>query len=288
VTRREGASLSALLVVAGTALFGTVGTARVLGPDIPAAAIAAARLGASAVLFVALALLLGHAAGLARTVRLPWAYLAGAGQAGFQVCFLAAVENVGVALGTLIAIGCTPLLAGLMTRQVTRTWAVATAVSVPGLALLVGADPGKADGLGIASALGAALSYATYIVASRHLVAGGATGLGVLAGIFTLSAALLAPFLVLVDPGDLWTPAGLVTVAYLAVVPTVLAYHLFNAGLRGVAASTAATLGLTEPVVAAALGVLVLGESLGLTGLVGAVLVLAGLVVLVTRQRAEQ
>jgi drug/metabolite transporter, DME family len=288
VRRREGASLSALLVVAGTALFGTVGTARVLGPDIPATIIAAARLGSSALLFAALGLLLGHAAAMARTVRLPWAYLAGAGQAGFQVCFLFAVEEVGVALGTLVAIGCTPLLAGLMTRQVTRAWGVATAVSVPGLALLVGADPGDAGPLGLAGALGAALSYATYIVASRHLVAGGAAGMGTLATIFSLSALALAPFLVLGDPGDLWTGPGLVTVAYLAVVPTVLAYHLFNAGLRGVPASTAATLGLTEPVVAAALGVLVLREPLTATGALGAALVLAGLFVLVTRQRAEQ
>ncbi|MDQ4086233.1 MAG: EamA family transporter [Actinomycetota bacterium] len=281
----RAAPLSALLVVAGTALFGTVGTARVLGPAIPSPAIAAGRLGASALLLVALALLLGRGAPMRAAVRHPWVYLAGLGQAGFQVCFLAAVEQIGVATGTLIAIGCTPIAAGLMTRQVTGTWLVATGVSVPGLVLLVGGDAGGADVPGLLSASGAAVSYATYIVATRHLVAGGVAGIGVLAAIFALSGAALAPFLLLTDPGSLWTSAGLLTVVYLALVPTVLAYWLFNAGLRGVSASTAATLGLTEPVVAAGLGVLVLGERLGLLGAAGATLVLLGLFVLVTRQR---
>jgi DME family drug/metabolite transporter len=288
VTRRRGVPVGALLVVAGTALFGTVGTARVLGPAIPAPSVAAGRLGASAVLLVALALLLGSKAAMRRALRHPWVYLAGAGQAGFQVCFLAAVEQIGVATGTLVAIGCTPVVAGLVTRQVTATWLVATALSVLGLVLLVGGDAGPGDPLGLLSALGASVSYATYIVATRHLVAGGVSGLGVLAAIFVVSGVALAPFLLLGAPGALWTKAGLATVAYLAVVPTVLAYRLFNAGLRGVSASTAATLGLTEPVVAAGLGVLVLDERLGVPGIVGAGLVLVGLLVLVTRQRAEQ
>lgn len=236
-------------------------------------------------IFVVLALATRHASAMRAAVRHPWVYLAGLGQAGFQVCFLAAVEQIGVATGTLVAIGCTPIAAGLMTRQVTRTWVFATALSVLGLVLLVGGDAGGVDPPGLLVALGASVSYATYIVATRHLVAGGTAGLGVLATIFAVSGVLLAPMLLLTDPGGLWTAGGMATVLYLALVPTVLAYGLFNAGLRGVTASTAATLGLTEPVVAAALGVVVLGERLGVTGAAGAALVLLGLFVLVTGQR---
>lgn len=288
MTDRRGVSVGALLVVAGTALFGTVGTARVLGPAIPSPSIAAGRLGASALLLVAIALLAGRWPAMRHAWRHPWVFLAGAGQAGFQVCFLAAVEDIGVATGTLVAIGCTPLVAGLVTRQVTSTWLVATAVSVFGLVLLVGGDAGGVDVWGLTEALGASVSYATYIVATRHLVADGVAGMGVLAAIFVVSGVALLPFLLLTEPGALWTRGGLATVAYLAVVPTVLAYWLFNAGLRAVTASTAATLGLTEPVVAAGLGVVVLEERLGLTGALGAGLVLAGLFVLVTRQRTGQ
>jgi drug/metabolite transporter, DME family len=289
VTSHRGASLSALLVVAGTALFGTVGTARVLGPPIPSPSIAAGRLVASALLLVVLALVLRCGPAVWRATRHhPWVYLAGAGQAGFQVCFLAAVEQIGVATGTLIAIGCTPIVAGLVTRQVTSVWLSATALSVVGLVLLVGGDAGRVDVLGLASALGASASYATYIIATRHLVARGVAGLGVLAAIFAVSGVLLVPFLLFGDPGQMWTAPGVATVAYLAVVPTVLAYSLFNAGLHGVTASSAATLGLTEPVVAAGLGVLVLDERLGVVGTIGAGMVLLGLFVLVTRQRPER
>lgn len=288
MTSHRGASLSALLVVAGTALFGTVGTARVLGPPIPSPSIAAGRLAASALLLVALALVLRSGPAMWRAARHPWVYLAGAGQAGFQVCFLAAVEQIGVATGTLIAIGCTPIIAGMVTRQVTTVWLSATALSVVGLVLLVGGDAGGVDVLGLASALGASASYATYIIATRHLVARGVSGLGVLAAIFAVSGLALVPFLLFGDPGQMWTAPGLATVAYLAVVPTVLAYSLFNAGLHGVTASTAATLGLTEPVVAAGLGVLVLDERLGVVGTVGAGMVLLGLFVLVTRQRTDR
>jgi DME family drug/metabolite transporter len=48
-----------------------------------------------------------------------------------------------------------------------------------------------------------------------------------------------------------------------------------------VRASTASTLGLIEPVVAASLAVLVVGETLTAAGAAGAVLVLAGLLLVV-------
>ena len=54
---------------------------------------------------------------------------------------------------------------------------------------------------------------------------------------------------------------------------TVLAYLLYGRGLRTVPAPAAVTLGLAEPVVAALLGVVVLGEQLTGSALAGLVLV---------------
>ena len=56
---------------------------------------------------------------------------------------------------------------------------------------------------------------------------------------------------------------SLVAVLWLGLATTTLAYALFVRGLAGVGAATAATLTLAEPVVAAALGLVVLGERLG-------------------------
>ena len=133
---------AAALVLAGTALFGIVGTARVPGPDIPSLVIGAARLLLGAVMMVVVVVLTGQAGGLAPAARHGMVYVAGVAQACFQATFLAAVEMVGVATGTLVAIGCTPILAALFTWQVSRRWMVATAISIAGQVLLV-RSPGR-------------------------------------------------------------------------------------------------------------------------------------------------
>jgi DME family drug/metabolite transporter len=62
-----------------------------------------------------------------------------------------------------------------------------------------------------------------------------------------------------------------------------VAYALFYAGLRTTAGSTAAVLTLLEPLAAAALAVLILGESLSRSGLAGGMLLLAAVALLYTR-----
>ena len=110
-----------------------------------------------------------------------------------------------------------------------------------------------------------------------------ASFLALVAGLYRLGRIAATPLvgaiaaaLLLTDVGWLGSSSGLAMAAYLALVPTVLAYRLFTAGLRGVAPATASTLALAEPVVATGLGVVALGERLGLLGWGGAALVLAG------------
>lgn len=280
---------AAALVLAGTALFGTVGTARVLGPEIPSPVIGAARVLLGAVMLLGVVIVSGQRRGLWPAARNRTIYLAGVAQAGFQAFFLAAVELVGVATGTLVAIGCTPIIAALLTWQVNLRWLVATGISVFGLVLLVGFGAGEPTPQGLLVALGASASYAGYIAAAHRVVQAGVANLPGLTVIFAVATVVLSPALLL-DTGDLLTWPGAATALYLALVPTTLAYLLFNLGLRGVPPGSAATLGLIEPVVAATLGVVVLDEVLGWTGTLGAVLVLTGLLVLVRapRTRARQ
>jgi hypothetical protein len=65
------------------------------------------------------------------------------------------------------------------------------------------------------------------------------------------------------------------------------AYVLFSRGLALVPTSTAVTLSLAEPLTAAALGIVVLGERPSATGLLGAGLVLSGLAVLAVAARTS-
>ena len=273
-----------LLVLAGAALFGTIGTARVLGPDAPAVSVGAARLAVAALLLVAFAWPQLRAGGAAGELRRPATLVAGAAQAAFQVTFLAAVVSTGVAVGTLVAIGSAPLFAGVISRRVTAQWVAATGLAVVGLLLLVLGGGGAHLALaGTLLALGAGVSYAVYTVATGRAVADGAVPAVTTAVAFAVAALLLLPALAVTDRHWLGTPSGLLMAVYLGLVPTALAYRLFAAGLRSVAASVASTIGLAEPVVAAILGVVVLGERLSLVGWVGAVLVLLALALAVRR-----
>jgi len=57
-------------------------------------------------------------------------------------------------------------------------------------------------------------------------------------------------------------------------------YGLFARGLKYISVGTAATLSLAEPFTAAILGVVILGERLGLSQVSGVVLLFSGLVLL--------
>ncbi len=285
---------SSLLVLSGAALFGTVGTAQLLGPDVPTPALAAVRLTVSAALFLVVALRAARMTDLASALRQAPTWWAGAGQAGFNLCFLGAMAQAGVSVGTLIAIGATPVLTGLATRQASRAWVAATGVAVAGLTLLVvgqmDADAGSAvpSAAGVLLALGASASYATYIIAGRAAADRCPDIRSYLAVVFTIASLLTLPIVVRGDVGWVAEVDGLALVAYLALVPTVLAYRLFNRGLAGVRPGTAATLGLIEPVVAALLAFTLLGERLTALGVGGALLILTGLLIVVRLESGSE
>ena len=98
---------------------------------------------------------------------------------------------------------------------------------------------------------------------------------------FGTGALVLAPVLLASDTSWLATPSGVGLALYLGVLPTAGAYLLYARGLRRVSAAEASTIGLAEPVTAAILSALLLGERLSPAGLGGGCLVLGGLAALV-------
>jgi DME family drug/metabolite transporter len=192
-----------------------------------------------------------------------------------------------VAVGTVVALGSGPAFAGLFGlllrgERPPPRWALATALAVAGAALLVlaGGDAAGVDPAGVALALGAGASYGMYTVTSKTLLEAGQAPAGVMAVAFVGGAILLAPVLALGDTGWLGKPGGIALAAYLGLIPTALAYALFARGLERLPAASVATLTLAEPLTAATLGVVVLGERPGAIAALGAVLVLSGLLVL--------
>jgi DME family drug/metabolite transporter len=214
--------------------------------------------------------------------RRPSVWVAGVAQASFNVTFFSAVTTTGVAVGTLVAIGCTPILTGLAARQMSRAWLTATGLALVGLAALL--SEGLAAGVsvaGVAFALGASASYATFIMASSAKGTADMDMQPKLAAIFVVAAGCLSPALVLSSLGWVTTGSGAAMLAYLTVAATVLAYSLFNRGLSTVSPGNAATLALVEPLIAALLGVAVVGERLSVVSWVGAAILLGALLVMV-------
>jgi drug/metabolite transporter, DME family len=282
-----------LQVLLAALCFGTTGTAQALGPDgTSAVTVGAARIAIGALLLLAVraAAARRRKVAVASGARWPLApvVVGAVGVAGYQLCFFAAVKDTGVAVGTVVALGSAPALAGLggwATDRVVpqRGWFVATALACVGVALLaLGGGGGDVSAVGVLLAVGAGASYAVFTLASKRLLDQGHQVEGVMATLFGGGAILLSPVLLLGDVGWLATPGGAAMALWLGAVPTAIAYILFASGLRHLGANEVATLTLAEPVTAAILGAVVLSERPGPAAIAGIAVVLSGLAVLAT------
>ena len=211
----------------------------------------------------------------------------------YQWCYLAAIDRLGVAVATLIALCVPPALVALVSavflgEALTRTLVLALAGSLLGTGLLVGAPTPAAGSdssavlVGVLLALGSAVGIATHALGSRR-IAGRHDALLPLAVAFPAGAVAFAP--VALGRGfSLDQPlAGWLLVVYLGVVPSALAYAMYQRGLRHLPASTGTVVTLIEPLTAAVLAWAMFGERLTPLGMLGGVLLLASIVVLSRR-----
>lgn len=283
-TASTGVAGGALLVLAAGVLWGTSGTSQALAPEgVNPWSLGAMRLLVGGAALMLLAFLRG---GLG-TGRWPvlGTFLAGFFVASYQLAFFTAVHRTGVAVGTLVAIGCSPVIAGLLGlvfrgERPGRAWGAATVLAIAGCGLLVGGGGDiEVDAVGVLLALGAGTSYACYTMAIKTILPGRSSE-AVMAVVFSLGALMLSPVLFFADLQWLANPRGVAVVLYLGVVVTAVSYWLFAMGLRRVPVASAVTLSLAEPLVAALLGILFLGEQLSLIALSGIPLLFAGLAVL--------
>jgi DME family drug/metabolite transporter len=286
---RSRTSAGVLGVLAAAALFSTSGTSKaLLAPEAWPPSVAAVRLLVGAAGMVLFVLYRGWRPELLVLLRRPLVWLMAVGVAGYQAFFFLGVERTGVAVGTLVALGAAPLLAGLLGWAAREgapgwVWLGATAVAVAGLLLLTGG--GAADVWGVVCALLAAGCYAIYTVFGARLARDGHPSSVVMAAPFALGALLLVPLLP--AAGWVFSPGGIVLALWLGLAATSLAYILFGLGLPVLQPGHIATLTLLEPVGATLLGVVVLGETLTAAGWLGVVLVLTGLAVVGLRERAS-
>jgi drug/metabolite transporter (DMT)-like permease len=162
----------------------------------------------------------------------------------------------------------------------------ALALATAGAALvLVGGGTGALDPLGVALALGAAVSYSAYILlADRVLERLDAFLLSAL--ISTGAAASFAAVGAASGSLDLQlAPAAWAWIAALAVVSTVVAISAFLAGLPKVGPATASIVSTIEPVVTVGLAMALFGERLAGVQVAGGALVLIAVILLAAKVR---
>ena len=212
----------------------------------------------------------------------------------YQACYFEAVSLSSVSLATLVAIGMAPVLvlAAERLRGRRRTdgrMVRVICLAIAGLGLLVGVPTGQVAPIAALASAGLALLSAAGFAAVTLLGARPVPGLHERSAVglaFAFGGFLLAAFTA-ATTGLTFSPSvhAIGLLAALGVGPTAAAYALYFRGLRSVNASTAAVLALLEPLTAALLAALVLGDRLGLTGIAGAALLAASLIVTARRMR---
>ena len=126
----------------------------------------------------------------------------------------------------------------------------------------------------------AGATYALYSWVVHRLMGHGVERAAAMGSVFGAGGVLLLPVLAATGAPLLASGQSLAVAAYMALVPMFLGYYLFGVGLTRLRPSTATTLTLTEPAVAALLAVLVVGEQLAMLGWIGLAVLAAALIVL--------
>jgi DME family drug/metabolite transporter len=141
---------------------------------------------------------------------------------------------------------------------------------------------------GVLFALLGGLLYAFYAVMAARAIGQGSESNAVMGVLFGGAALIMLPVLAAGGVGWPAEPRGLIAVLYLGLGTTALSYFLYGRGLRTTPVATAATLALTEPAVAALLGLLVLGERLAPISVAGLVLLALSLVAVAVPERGPE
>jgi DME family drug/metabolite transporter len=219
--------------------------------------------------------------------------LSGALLALSQAAYFAGLRHVGVTIATLLTICLSPLVVTLLSvllklETLTRRMVAALIWALAGSALLTGVNPQASAPhdvrLGILFSVVAAVFYAGMVICGRFLAEDyhslQVTAIAFSAGVVVLLVLNLASGIVVIR-----TARGWLLAVYLGLIPTALAYWLFQVGLHSVSATTASIVAMLDPLVAALLAWGLLGETMNALGLLGAALLMLSLWLLSAQEK---
>ena len=295
VIRADGAGLGILCVLIASFLWGTTGTVATFAPEVGPLAIGAVAMGLGGILQALLALRALKRDGTMLRQYWPVVLFGALSVAAYPLAFYSSMYLAGVTVGTVVTIGSAPLFSALTEwvfdrKTLSKQW---LAGSVPGLAGIVllcffGEEQKAAQVVssswevtaGVILGLIGGLTYALYTWAAHRLMRKGISSKAAMGAIFGIGGILLMPVLLATGGALLSSWNNALVGAYMAVIPMFTGYVLFGYALARISVSTATTITLIEPVIAALLAVVIVGETLSALGWLGAVLVTSCLVIL--------
>jgi len=279
------AGRSVSLSLLGNGLAGTAGTvATIYALNIPSPVIGFARLSIGAITLLLLAPFFGgKLRNLPRLAARPGVWIMAASSASYQAFFFASVERTGVATAALITVGCIPVSAGIvgwifLRERLSKIWLISTTIAIAGLVIASLGELQTNDATGLLYAVIAGAGIGAYINAAKVEVRAGANSMQ-LPGMAFLIGSVGLFFIVRNDLIQVhWTSQAILLAVYLGAITMGIANGIQTVGLKGISPGVASTMMLADPVTAAVLGIVVLGQTLTLNGAVGLFLVVTGLV----------
>lgn len=220
----------------------------------------------------------------------------------YPLAFYSSMRMAGITIGTVVSIGSAPLFTALLEKffdkkALSLKWFISLIFGVIGVLLLsVGETHSHGSTqsistdqktIGIILGLIAALTYSLYSWAAKKMIDRGVDSKASMGLIFGFGALILLPTLFFTGSNLFDESVNLYVVAYMMLIPMFLGYLLFGYALKTISASTATTLTLFEPLVAALFAVLLVGEQLAPIGWVGMVLIFVCLAVLSKTDRPK-
>lgn len=277
-------STGVLYALLGAVCFGTTGTLQAFTPDgsQPLA------VGTMRLIVGGMIMLLWVRFRSGFTQNIPWpktaTLTATAGIVIFQLLFFQSLVRTGVAVGTVIAIGFGPMAGGIIDyflrgTKPTKTWYAATLLALCGLIVLSIDEEAKLDPMGMLMALGAGAGYALYAANSQTILADRSPQ-EMVAVLFSIGGIAMSPLLFMYDISWMASLQGIVSLLLIGIIGTAMAYSFFATGLAQLPLSSGLTFGLAEPLVAALLGILLLGEPCSIQTTLGIGIIFMGMFVM--------
>lgn len=278
--RTDSQAFSVIKVLLAGMLFGTAGLASKYAPeDSSSVTIGIMRLFIGSIfLILVLPLLGGSRKNIFKLIRHPLVWVMAIFSASYQPLFFGATTRNGVALSTLLTVGCIPIFTGLVGRiflkeKISLVWVLATLLAIFGLIIRSWGQIEFNNLTGIFMSLGAGLSVSFYLNAAKVELRKGNYRMELPATAYLLGSFLLIPFLWGSSLSWILKLQGLLIASYIGIVTMAIANALQISGLRKLSPGPTATLMLADPFTATILGVVVLHEAFGLLPAVGITIV---------------